>query len=123
MILAAQIGTLFAYIGGTVFVAAGLYRSVRRRRLDSLLLVCISAISFSWLEAPYDWSMYAQFPPFMPRMPSWWPFNMTWGSLRPLYRRDISRTSCSQLLSVPHWVVLWLRNGDGAGRLRCWGAV
>ena len=36
MILAAQIGTLFAYIGGTVFVAAGLYRSMRRRRLDSL---------------------------------------------------------------------------------------
>ena len=81
MILAAQIGTLFAYIGGTVFVAAGLYRTVRRRRLDPLLLVCISAISFSWLEAPYDWAMYAQFPPFMPRMPSWWPFNMTWGGL------------------------------------------
>ena len=81
MILAAQIGTLFAYIGGTVFVVAGLYRTIRRRLLDPLLLVCISAISFSWLEAPYDWAMYAQFPPFMPRMPSWWPFNMTWGGL------------------------------------------
>ena len=81
MILAAQIGTLFAYIGGTVFVSAGLYRTVRRRRLDPLLLVCISAMSFSWLEAPYDWAMYAQFPPFMPHMPSWWPFNMTWGGL------------------------------------------
>ena len=81
MILAAQIGTLFAYIGGTVFLLAGLYRTIRRRRLDPLLLVCISAISFSWLEAPYDWAMYAQFHPFMPRMPSWWPFNMTWGGL------------------------------------------
>jgi hypothetical protein len=44
-------------------------------------LVCISAISFSWIEAPYDWAVYAQFPPVIPRMPSWWPLNMTWGGL------------------------------------------
>ena len=25
--------------------------------------------------------MYAQFPPAIPRMPSWWPLNMTWGGL------------------------------------------
>jgi hypothetical protein len=25
--------------------------------------------------------MYAQFPPALPRMPSWWPLNMTWGGL------------------------------------------
>jgi hypothetical protein len=43
--------------------------------------VCISAISFSWIEAPYDWVVYAQFPPAIPRMPSWWPMNMTWGGL------------------------------------------
>ena len=43
--------------------------------------MCISAISFSWIEAPYDWAMYAQFPPAIPRMPSWWPMNMTWGGL------------------------------------------
>ena len=43
--------------------------------------MCISAISFSWIEAPYDWAMYAQFPPALPRMPSWWPLNMTWGGL------------------------------------------
>ena len=38
-------------------------------------------MSISWIEAPYDWAMYAQFPPDLPRMPSWWPLNMTWGGL------------------------------------------
>jgi len=71
----------FAYIGALVFVAIGLYLSVRRGRLHPLLLVCISAMSFSWIEAPYDWAVYAQFPPAIPRMPSWWPLNMTWGGL------------------------------------------
>ena len=52
-----------------------------RRRLHPLLLVCISAASISWIEAPYDWAMYAQFPAAIPRMPSWWPLNMTWGGL------------------------------------------
>ncbi len=71
----------FAYVGGITFVAIGIYLSYRRRRLHPLLLLCISAISFSWIEAPYDWAMYAQFPPALPRMPSWWPLNMTWGGL------------------------------------------
>jgi hypothetical protein len=78
-LLTASIG--FAYVGGFVFVATGVVMSVRRRRLHPLLLVCISAISFSWIEAPYDWAMYAQFPPAIPRMPSWWPLDMTWGGL------------------------------------------
>ena len=43
--------------------------------------MCISALAISWIEAPYDWAMYAQFPPAIPRMPSWWPVNMTWGGL------------------------------------------
>ena len=71
----------FAYVGGIGFVVLGVVLSVRRRRLHPLLLVCISAISFSWIEAPYDWAMYAQFPAAIPRMPSWWPMNMTWGGL------------------------------------------
>jgi hypothetical protein len=71
----------FAYIGGAFFVAIGLILSFRRRRPHPLLLVCISAISISWIEAPYDWAVYAQFPPAIPRMPSWWPLNMTWGGL------------------------------------------
>lgn len=71
----------FAYIGAVVFVAAGLYLSWRRGRPHALLLLCISAISFSWIEAPYDWAMYAQFPLEIPRMPAWWPLNMTWGGL------------------------------------------
>jgi hypothetical protein len=71
----------FAYVTGIAFLAIGVYLSYRRRRLHPLLLVCISAISFSWIEAPYDWAMYAQFPPALPRMPSWWPLNMTWGGL------------------------------------------
>jgi len=71
----------FALVGGIAFVVIGVYLSYRRRRLHPLLLLCISAISFSWIEAPYDWAMYAQFPPALPRMPSWWPLNMTWGGL------------------------------------------
>ena len=43
--------------------------------------MCISAAAISWIEAPYDWAMYAQFPTAIPRMPSWWPLNMTWGGL------------------------------------------
>jgi len=74
-------GLAFAYIGGLTFVALGVYLSWRRRRLHPLLLVCISAIAFSWIESPYDWAMYAQFPSALPRMPSWWPMNMTWGGL------------------------------------------
>lgn len=72
---------IFGWGSGIAFTAAGVYLSVRQRRLHPLLLLCISAISFSWIEAPYDWAMYAQFPPALPRMPSWWPLNMTWGGL------------------------------------------
>ena len=79
-----QAASDFALIGGIGFTAFGIYLSVRRRRLHPLLLLCISAMSFSWIEAPYDWAMYAQFPPAIPRMPSWWPLNMTWGGL-PLF--------------------------------------
>jgi hypothetical protein len=78
-LLKAAIG--FAYVGGFAFVALGIFLSYRRGRLDPLLLVCISAISFSWIEAPYDWAVYAQFPPAIPRMPHWWPLNVTWGGL------------------------------------------
>jgi Spirocyclase AveC-like len=74
-------GVIFAWGGGIAFTAIGVYLSIRSRRLHPLLLLCISAISFSWIEAPYDWAMYAQFPPALPRMPSWWPLNMTWGGL------------------------------------------
>src|SRR3954451_22165111 len=76
-----EVSIAFAYVGGFAFVAAGAYLTYRRRRLHPLLLLCISAISFSWIEAPYDWAMYAQFPPALPRMPSWSPLNMTWGGL------------------------------------------
>ena len=78
-LLIASIG--FAYVGGLAFVVAGVYLTIRRRRLHPLLLVCIAAISISWIEAPYDWAVYAQFAPAIPRMPTWWPLNMTWGGL------------------------------------------
>jgi hypothetical protein len=71
----------FAWVGGFAFVVIGVYLTYRRRRLHPLLLVCIAAISISWIEAPYDWAMYAQFAPAIPRMPSWWPLNMTWRGL------------------------------------------
>jgi hypothetical protein len=78
-LLTAAIG--FAYVGGSAFVAIGAYLTYRRRRLHPLLLVSIAAISISWIEAPYDWAMYAQFAPAIPRMPSWWPLDTTWGGL------------------------------------------
>ena len=74
----------FALVGGIALTVLGVYLSVRQHRMHPLLLLCISAVSFSWIEAPYDWAMYAQFPPAIPRMPSWWPLNMTWGGL-PLF--------------------------------------
>lgn len=76
-----QVGVAFAYIGALFFVGLGGYLSYRGGRLHPIVLLCISAISISWIEAPYDWAMYAQFPPAIPRMPSWWPMNMTWGGL------------------------------------------
>ncbi len=66
-------------VSALLLLLIGLVLSIRRARPHPLLLVCLSAVSFSWIEAPYDWAMYAQFPPSMPRMPSWWPLNMTWG--------------------------------------------
>lgn len=75
------LGITFAWLGGGLFLAAGIFLSFHIGRLHPLFLVCLSAISFSWIEAPYDWAVYAQFPPELPRMPSWWPMNMTWGGL------------------------------------------
>lgn len=72
---------IFGWGGGILFTVIAVYLSVRQRRLHPLLLVCVAAMSISWIEAPYDWAMYAQFPPELPRMPSWWPLNMTWGGL------------------------------------------
>jgi len=69
----------FAYIGGIGLLGAGAWLSWRRGRVHALLLVSLSALAISWIEAPYDWAMYAQFPPAIPRMPAWWPLNMTWG--------------------------------------------
>src|SRR4029450_10461866 len=78
-LLKAAIG--FAYVGGFTFVTLGVFLSHRRGRLHPLLLVCISAISFSWIEAPYAGAVDPQSPPAVPRMPSWWPVNKTWGGL------------------------------------------
>ena len=72
---------IWGWGSGILFIAIGIWLSIRRGRLHPFLLVCISAISISYIEAPYDWTMYAQFPPALPRMPSWWPLNMTWGGL------------------------------------------
>jgi Spirocyclase AveC-like len=76
-----RLGLNFAYLGGALFTLAGLIMSFRRGRPHALLLLCISAISFSWIESPYDWAMYAQFDPAIPRMPAWWPMNVTWRGL------------------------------------------
>ncbi len=70
---------IFSLACAVAFLLIGLILSFRRGRPHPLLLVSISAVSFSWIEAPYDWAVYAQFPPALARMPSWWPLNWTWG--------------------------------------------
>ena len=47
----------FAYVTGIAFLLIGIYLSYRRRRLHPLLLLSISALSFSWIESPYDLSL------------------------------------------------------------------
>jgi hypothetical protein len=69
----------FSMATAAALLITGLILSFWRGRPHPLLLVSISAASFSWIEAPYDWAMYAQFPPALPRMPAWWPLNLTWG--------------------------------------------
>ena len=69
----------FSLATAVIFLIVGLVLSLRKGRPHPLLLVCISAASFSWIEAPYDWAVYAQFPPDLPRMPAWWPLNWTYG--------------------------------------------
>lgn len=69
----------FALSTAIVFLLAGIVLSIRKGRPHALLLLCFSALTFSWIEAPYDWAIYAQFPPDMPRVPAWWPLNWTWG--------------------------------------------
>lgn len=69
----------FALVTAGAFLLVGLALSLHRKRPHPLLLVSISAASFSWIEAPYDWAVYAQFPPELPRMPAWWPLNWTYG--------------------------------------------
>lgn len=115
-----QAASDFALVGGITFTALGIYLSVRQRRVHPLLLLCISAMSFSWIEAPYDWAMYAQFPPAIPRMPSWWPLNMTWGGL-PLFV-PVGYISYFVLPAVTGaaWADGWPPGSTGADHRRCW---
>ena len=72
----------FAYVGGFGFAGRRRVPELAARAACTRCSSCASRPSaISWIEAPYDWAMYAQFPPAIPRMPSWWPLNMTWGGL------------------------------------------
>ncbi|MCV7151377.1 spirocyclase AveC family protein [Mycolicibacterium pyrenivorans] len=81
MSTATLITVIFAWTGGVFFLFLGAFLSYRQKRLNPVLLLSVCALSFSWMEAPYDWACYANFDPSWPRMPSWWPFNYTWGGL------------------------------------------
>ena len=41
----------FAYVSGIAFILVGIYLSYRQRRVHPLLLLSISALSFSWIES------------------------------------------------------------------------
>lgn len=97
----------FALSTAGIFLLAGLILSFKRGRAHPLLLISLSAMSYSWIEAPYDWAMYAQFPPALPRMPEWWPLNMTWGGLpQSVPLGYVSYFGIPALASV--WLALWL---------------
>src|SRR5437879_2257166 len=55
--------------------------SVRNRRVQPGLWLSIAALSIFWMEAPYDWSMYAQFNPAFAKFPHWGPLGITYGGL------------------------------------------
>lgn len=72
---------ILSYGLGGALIGYFTLRSVRRRRLDPGLLLCLGTLSIFWMEAPFDWAMYAQFHPDLPRGPRWGPLGLTWGGL------------------------------------------
>jgi hypothetical protein len=68
------IACIFGFIG--MFVGFGI-SSMRQRRVVPGLWLAVACLSIFWLEAPYDWSMYAQFRPGLWRLPHWGPLGAT----------------------------------------------
>ncbi len=106
-----QSSLYFAMGMSVLFVLAGVILSLRRGRPHPLLLVCFLGLSISWIEAPYDWAIYAQFPPELPRMPAWWPLNWTWGGGVP----NSVPVGYMSYFAMPALLAAWL-----ASRMSAW---
>ncbi len=72
---------VFSYGSAAALLLWSGIHSLRVGRPTPLFLVCIAALSIFWVEAPYDWTMYVQFHPDLPRAPKWGPLGATWGGL------------------------------------------
>ncbi len=68
---------------GLALVVLGLFvwQSIRRKRVTPFLAMSIAILSISWMEAPFDWTMWCQFNPALARFPAWGPLAMTSGGL------------------------------------------
>jgi hypothetical protein len=76
-------------IGFTLACAAGFIgmsvgygtASLREHKVHPGLWLTLATLSIFWLEAPYDWAMYAQFREDLWRLPDWGPIGATHGQL------------------------------------------
>lgn len=69
------------WVGFTVLVGAYGWHSLRRRRIQTGSWLALGILSMSWLESPYDNTMYAVFHPDFARLPAWGPVGITQGGL------------------------------------------
>jgi hypothetical protein len=69
------------FVGFPALVGAYAWQSVRRRRVQAGLWLALGILSMSWLESPYDNTMYAVFHPDFARLPAWGPIGLTQGGL------------------------------------------
>jgi Spirocyclase AveC-like len=69
-------------IGLALLVLALFVRqSIRQKRVTPFLAMSIAILSISWMEAPFDWTMWCQFNPALTRFPAWGPLALTSGGL------------------------------------------
>lgn len=69
------------FVGFPALVGTYVWQSVRRRRVQTGLWLALGILSMSWLESPYDNTMYAVFHPDFARLPAWGPIGLTQGGL------------------------------------------
>jgi hypothetical protein len=69
------------WVGFPALVGTFAWQSIRRRRVQTGLWLALGILCMSWLESPYDNTMYAVFHPDFHRLPAWGPIGATQGGL------------------------------------------